>query len=92
MYHRTNIIKAATFVAALVSMSIIVSAQAQNLFVSEMSSGTVTEVAPDRAQSPFASGLDHPEGLAFNSAGDLFVADRDNDIPGDGIIYEYTPS
>ena len=34
----------------------------------------------------FASGLDEPYGLAFNSAGNLFEADY-----GSGNIYEYTP-
>src|SRR5215469_16975165 len=35
----------------------------------------------------FASGLDHPGGLAFNASGDLFEADF-----GSGSIYEFTPS
>jgi glucose/arabinose dehydrogenase len=37
-------------------------------------------------RSIFASGLNNPLGLAFDSAGDLFEADY-----GSGNIYEYTP-
>ena len=48
------------------------SAQAQNLFVE--SGGNIFEFTPGGAQSTFASGLS-PDGLAFNSAGDLFEAD-----------------
>src|SRR5208283_786645 len=44
---------------------------------------------PGGLQSTFASGLTVPLGLAFNSAGDLFVADA---APGtNGIITEFTP-
>ena len=37
-------------------------------------------------RSTFASGLNEPSGLAFNSAGDLFETDL-----GSGNIYEFTP-
>ena len=49
-------------------------------------SGNIYEFTPGGARSTFASGLDSPGGLAFNSAGDLFVADSDS-----GNIYEFTP-
>ena len=57
--------------------------QAQNLFESDGSS--VNEFTPGGTQSTFASGLNDSEGVAFNSAGVLFVADA-----GSGNIYEYT--
>jgi hypothetical protein len=38
-------------------------------------------------QSTFASGLNHPVGLAFDSAGNLFVGADE----GSGNIYEFTP-
>ena len=38
-------------------------------------------------ESTFASGLSAPVGLAFDSAGNLFVADCVS-----GIIYEFTPN
>ena len=76
------------------------SAQAQNLFVScgvgsleyPVTTGSVIfEFTPGGAQISFASGffasgLNAPEGLAFNSAGDLFEADF-----GSGNINEFKP-
>jgi hypothetical protein len=56
-------------------MQIASSAQAQNLFVADWSSDNIYEYTPGGAQSTFASGLFAPEGLAFNSAGNLFEAD-----------------
>ena len=64
---------------------ICMSAQAQNLFVSDLSSN-VYEFTPDGTRSTFASGIAASGDLAFNSKGDLFVAD-----PIGGEIYEFTP-
>lgn len=66
-------------------------APAQNLFEAELSGGTVNvyEYTPGGTRSTFASWSPDtltPEGLAFNSAGDLFVSDT-----GSGNIYEFTP-
>jgi len=47
----------------------------------------IYEFTPNGGSSTFASGLAPPEGLAFNSAGDLFEADE-----GGGHIYEFTPN
>ena len=60
------------------------SAPAQNLFVG--SGGDIYEFAPGGTQSIFASGLNYPDGIAFNSAGNLFVANEGSDT-----IYKYTP-
>jgi len=65
-------------------MLIASSAPAQNLFV-DTAGSRITEITTGGAQSTFASGLSNPFGLAFNSAGNLFVADN-----GSGNIYEYT--
>ena len=63
------------------------SAQAQNLFVSDYSEN-VYEFTPGGVQSTFAhSGVSTPNGLAFNSAGDLFVANYEPNA-----ITEITPS
>ena len=67
-------------------MLIASSAQAQNLFVTDFGNNTITEITPGGTQSTFASGLNCPWGLAFNSADDLFAADYDS-----GNIYEFTP-
>jgi hypothetical protein len=50
-------------------------AQAQNLFEADYGSGQIYEFTPGGAQNTFASGLDGPWGLAFDSAGNLLEAD-----------------
>jgi sugar lactone lactonase YvrE len=53
-------------------------AQAQNLFETSSGDGSIYEFTTNGVQSTFASGLSSPHGLAFDSAGDLFVADTGN--------------
>jgi DNA-binding beta-propeller fold protein YncE len=66
------------------------SAAAQNLFMSDGYSGIsedlghIYKFTPTGASSAFASGLDGPEGVAFDSAGNLFMA-------AEGNIYKFTP-
>ena len=64
------------------------SASAQNLFVSgsDANGGKIFKFTWDGVQSIFASGLDDPHALAFDGAGNLFVA-----VNG-GIIYKYQPN
>src|SRR6266581_3988983 len=62
------------------------SAPAQNLFVSASDgSGNIYEFTPAGVRSTFASGLNYPQGLAFEKAGNLFVA-------AGGAIYKLTPA
>ena len=77
------------------------SAQAQNLFVANSSGdldisgkgdGYIYEFTSEGARSTFASGLDDPSGLAFNSAGNLYVANASFASGGGGYITEITPS
>jgi hypothetical protein len=50
-------------------------AHAQNLFVAEdFGGGDIYEFTLGGVQSTYATGLGYPDGMAFNSAGDLFVA------------------
>ena len=67
------------------------SAMAQNLFVtsSDASGGRILEFTPSGMQSIFASGLSSPGALAFDSAGNLFVADW-NAASG-GQIVKFSP-
>jgi hypothetical protein len=60
-------------------------ASAQNLFEEDRGSGNIYEFTTNGVKSTFASSLGslHGAGLAFNSAGDLFVA-------AGGNIYEFT--
>src|SRR6267154_642688 len=73
----------AMFVGAVVLVSS--STQAQNLFVAEVF-GNIGEVTPGGIHSTFATGVNPSGGLAFNSAGNLFVAGWNS-----GNIDEYTP-
>ena len=57
-----------------------------DLYESDYGSGNIYEFTPDGTRSTFASGLNSPAGLAFNSAGNLFEGDI-----GSGNIYEFTP-
>jgi sugar lactone lactonase YvrE len=65
------------------------SASAQNLFA--VDDGIIDEFTPNGVQSTFASGLNNPSGLAFDRAGNLFVADPGN-YTGSGALYKFTPA
>src|SRR5438552_3284745 len=82
------------FSGAVCSAAVILicsSAAAQNLFMSDGYSGishtlgNIYKFTPNGASSTFASGLDGPEGLAFDSAGILFAS-----FPGN--IYKFDPA
>ncbi len=62
-------------------------AQAGTLFVTDYYTNSIMEIAPDGTQSTFASGLQEPEGLAFDSSGNLYEADAVS-----GNIYKFTPT
>jgi sugar lactone lactonase YvrE len=63
---------------------------AGNVFVTSIggnpNTGTIVRITGTGMQSTFASGLNAPTGLTFDSTGALFVADLN------GNIYEYTPN
>ena len=69
------------------------SAQAQNLFAGSSSSGNIYEFTPGGVQSIFASGLTPLSGgMAFDSVGDLFVANYGTGQDGGSSISKITPS
>ena len=53
-------------------------------------SGKIYKLTPNGLRTTFASGLDLPTGLAFDSAGNLFVANVNNRF--NGAIYKFTPA
>ena len=56
--------------------ALVTAAHAQNLYVSANAPGShkIFEYTPDGTQSTYATGLDNPRGLAFDSIGNLFAA------------------
>jgi DNA-binding beta-propeller fold protein YncE len=56
--------------------ALVTAAHAQNLYVSANApvSHAIFEYTPDGTQSTYATGLDNPRGLAFDSIGNLFAA------------------
>src|SRR5215468_1286811 len=57
-----------------------------DLFVAEFG-GSISKFTPNGTKTTFASGLGNPEGLAFDSAGNLFEADFGSDK-----IFKFTPN
>lgn len=76
------------FVQASGALLLVSNTQAQNLFAVDESGSSVYEFTPGGMQNVFATGLDHPLTLAFNSAGNLFVA---SGSAGDNNIVEIRP-
>jgi DNA-binding beta-propeller fold protein YncE len=75
---------------ALASLLSAALAQGQNLFVTSSAGGNpndhhIYEFTPDGTRSTFASSLASGEGLAFDSAGNLFESDWD------GNVFEFMP-
>src|SRR6266576_3302750 len=71
---------------ATVLLPICAFAAPQILFESDFQSGTIFKFTPDGTRITFATGLNHPFGLAFDPAGNLFAADD-----GSGKIFKFTP-
>ena len=56
--------------------------------MADYQNGIIYEYKPSGSRATFASGLNRPGGMAFDGAGNLFVAD--NSL-GNGNIYKYKP-
>jgi sugar lactone lactonase YvrE len=54
--------------------------------------GSIDEFAPNGVRNTFGSGLTSPFALAFDSGGNLFVADAGNENAGSGAVYKFTPA
>src|SRR6266403_31046 len=71
---------------ATVLLPICALAAPQILFESDFQSGTIFKFTSDGTKTTFATGLNHPFDLAFDTAGNLFEADD-----GSGTIFKFTP-
>jgi hypothetical protein len=73
-------------------------ASAQNLFAVDRDptgGGIIDEFTPNGVRSIFTSGLNNPSGLAFDKAGNLFVADAvaaGSSVVGSSVVYKFTPA
>jgi hypothetical protein len=61
---------------------------AQSLLVANYTPGVIDEVTVGGSVTPYLSGLNYPDAMAYDSFGDLFVANCANDS-GNGNIVEY---
>jgi len=79
------LVTVAGLTAALVPAS--ARAAAGDLYEADFSSGTIFKFTPAGTKSTFASGLNVPGGLAFDSSGNLFESDN-----GSNTIFIFTPA
>jgi hypothetical protein len=63
-----------------------------DLYVTDLASGSVIAYAPDGTSTVFATGLTSPQGLAFDQAKNLYVADAGDGAVDHGSIVKYDPS
>lgn len=55
-----------------------------DLFVTDLSTGSIVVYSTDGSKRTFATGLDRPQGLAFDPKGNLYVADK-----GSGKVFKF---
>ncbi|HEY2714332.1 MAG TPA: hypothetical protein VGI60_17610 [Chthoniobacterales bacterium] len=60
-----------------------------DLYVTDLSSGSVIKYAPDGSSIVYATGLTSPQGIALDQAKNVFVADAGSGENGDGEIVKY---
>jgi DNA-binding beta-propeller fold protein YncE len=74
-FKKILILPVRTFLSLGAIFALVTAAHAQNLYVSASGgSHAIFEYTPTGTQSTYATGLDNPRGLAFDSIGNLFAA------------------
>src|ERR1017187_1423414 len=61
------------------------------MYVSNYGNGTISAVADNGSVSTFATGLQHPTGLALDRSGNLYAGDWGVDVGPVGTIHKITP-
>src|SRR5437763_1640529 len=82
---RHLLVTVAGLAAALAPIAVL--AAPGDLYEADFGSGTIFKFTPAGTQSPFASGLNLPTWLAFDSSGNLFESDN-----GSNTIFIFTPA
>src|SRR5208282_3761301 len=85
MKRSTRLLSVTFVLAAVLSLTTVT---AQNIFVANSAYGTVSEFnsSGSLVNGAWATGLGWPYGLAFDSSGNLYVANR-----GNGTIEKFSP-
>src|SRR5258708_6857514 len=60
-----------------------------DLYVTDLATGSIIRYLPDATASTFDTGLTSTQGIAFDKAKNLYVADAGDGSDGAGIIYKY---
>jgi len=60
-----------------------------DLYVTDLETGSIIRYLPDGTASTFDTGLISPQGIAFDKAKNMYVADAGDGSDGAGVIYKY---
>lgn len=75
------------WITLLAAMPVGALAQPGDLYVTNLATNAIDVYSPDGMKSIFATGLNRPQGIAFDQAHNLYVADG-----GTGTIFKYDPA
>src|ERR1700722_6837970 len=78
-------------VFGLIVVAITPHAQAQNLFVVNAGSGTITEITPSGVKSQFSPQAMNSSALTFDSSGNIWTTFFNEVLPSNGNITVYPP-
>ena len=80
----------AFFAAAALAITSVSFAAPGDLYVTELTSGSVVVYSPTGVATTFDTGLISPQGIAVDQAKNLYVVDAGDGTAGAGILYKYS--
>ena len=89
MKTKHNQLRAALFAVTVLTLLASAITYADNIYVSCYGNGTIDKIDSSGNKSVFASGLNKPVGLAFDSRGNLWAAEGGTGGNGDGAIDKF---